>query len=107
MKILIASDFPENASQISNGVEAVAYNLAPEMARIPEIEIQILTCKSLHSENSRNGSLSGDGLVRHCIESPNLPEVVNSYIFDKYRIARKIAQLKPDIIIPKWKFLVD
>ena len=95
MKVAVVITFPRNPRQPHGGVEAVAVNLIPGLARLPELEIHVV---STHSDTTDLQEETWEGASIHRL--PARPQKMLSYATGEGRrqVQAYLHQLAPDVV---------
>ena len=95
MKVVMLGQYPIDKSYIRGGVESAVLGMAKELAKIPNIDLHIVSCTPLINKDIIANEM---GYTVHYLSSPKLPRIVTAISIDKIKVIRKIKQLKPDIV---------
>ena len=91
----IASYYAVDPANIPGGIERVVKNFTDVIRHRDDIECHVLSCTDAVNEDKE---LVDGNLHVHFLRVPKLPHAVDMVTFQKYRTARKIRLLKPDIV---------
>lgn len=100
MRVVIAGDFPDDPSKIVGGIQAVIYNTLLGLVKYPDLEIQIVSCEKW-GKAAESGAwiYHGTNWMAHHLPSPKrLPHTISILTTDRYKVARTIRLLNPDLI---------
>jgi len=88
-------NFPADPERMPGGVEAVIRNLATELARVPGLDVHILTCVRGATATRETGYRS---VTLHYL--PGQPALGNltRHLRDRRALGRALARLRPDIV---------
>lgn len=95
MKVVMLGQYPIDKSYISGGVETAVMGMAIELAKIPHIDLHIVSCTPLINKDLIVNEM---GYTVHYLSSPKLPRILTTLSIDSIKVIRKIKQLNPDII---------
>lgn len=95
MKLLIVGDYPCDPNEINGGVEGVSIYLVRALKIIQDLNIQVITCKK---NISKEKIIENEGITIHLLPSLKHFGNITLNLFDKYRVRKKIRDLKPDFI---------
>lgn len=95
MKLVMIGPYPLDIKKISGGVEAVTVYLIEGLKQISDLDIQVITCKK---DIIKERTVRNNGVIVHYLPSQKHLGNITLDFIDKYRIRKKIKELKPDII---------
>ena len=95
MRIAVVGSFPLDPERIPGGVEAVIKNLVIELARIPELDLHLVTCsRELRTERT----LDYQGVTIHYLPGQRYMGIVTHHVLEQRRIRRKLRRIQPDLV---------
>lgn len=94
MRIAILGQYPVNPEEIRGGVETCILGLVNELKTYPNIELHIITIQIMRKDVTK----IVNNVTIHYLASPPLPRFVTVNTIDKYKIIKKINELKPDVV---------
>ncbi len=95
MRVAMTGMFPPDPERIPGGVEAVIRSLAVSIARIPGIDLHLVTCTP---GLERTEIRPWDGLTIHYLPGQARFGHVTDHIIEQKRIAAAIMKLQPDLV---------
>ena len=94
MRILLATEYPEDPNKIPGGVSAVAVNLAQAMSRGAELDVHVLTrCY----ERKQDRTEQRDGATIHFFSTPT-PKIGSRVFREAPKIKRIVQRIRPDVV---------
>lgn len=95
MRVAVIGSFPQDPSRIPGGVEAVIHNLAVSQARLPGVDLHILTCvQGLSAETLTLYR----GMTIHYLPGQSRLGNLTDHFLEQRRLRRRLAELRPDIV---------
>jgi glycosyltransferase involved in cell wall biosynthesis len=100
MRVVIAADFPEVPPDVVGGIQAIVYYTLLPLATNEALDIHIVSCEKWgKAARSGNWVLQGKGWLAHYYASaPRLPHTLSMLTVDRWKVARAIRDLRPDIV---------
>jgi len=95
MRVAMLGSFPADPERMPGGVEAVIRNLATELARLPGLDVHILTCVR-GARAARETSYRGVAL--HYLPGQRSLGNATLHFADRRTLGRALAGLAPDIV---------
>ncbi len=95
MKLVIVGSYPLDADRIESGVDAAIVYLIEGLKQISDLDIQVITCRK---EIKREKIIKKENITIHYLPSQKHFVNITLGLIEKYRIRKKIGELKPDII---------
>jgi len=93
LRVAMVTLFPESPDRIVGGVAGVARYLAPALAALRAFDLTIVVPGALRDRVSEV-----DGIPVRFLEASRGPGFVTYWTLERRRIARELAQLRPDVV---------
>lgn len=95
MRLVVVGPYPIDPNRITTGVEAVIVYLLEGLREITELNVEVISCQK---GMARQETRLLEGLAVHYLPSPRGLGNLTLDIVEKVRVARKIEELRPDIV---------
>jgi glycosyltransferase involved in cell wall biosynthesis len=95
VRLVVVGPYPTDPNRITTGVEAVIVYLLEGLREITELNVEVISCqKGMGRQETR----LLEGLAVYYLPSPRRFGNLTLDIVEKARVARKIEELRPDIV---------
>jgi glycosyltransferase involved in cell wall biosynthesis len=95
MKLVIVGTYPLDKTTIRGGVEAVLVNLVEGLKKKRSLDIHIISCRR---ELTKAKIVKCEDITLHYLPASKRFGNITFRLMEKYRVKKKIDELKPDII---------
>jgi glycosyltransferase involved in cell wall biosynthesis len=95
LKIAVLIAFPADPRRPQGGVEAVSVSLVKGLAKIPELDVHVVT---LNQALTQKNTVPWEGATIHRLPSPSGPLLAYAVGKGKRQIQEYLNQLKPDVV---------
>ncbi len=95
MRIVMVGSFPLDPSRIPGGVEAVIKNLLPHLARIPDLDLHLISCIQ---ELKHEVVTEYAGATIHYLPGQSRLGHATDHVLEQMRIISRLRDLRPDLV---------
>ena len=94
MKLAMVTAFPRDPSAPKGGVEAVSVVLARALAKLPRLQLDVVTCDAV----AKQETYSVDGFTVHRLPRCGRSMLTGSIGADRKQVSKFVVNLRPDIV---------
>lgn len=95
LKVALVTAFPQDPKKPGGGVEAVSVNLARALARLPSLQVHVVT---LDRDRSSGSVSEWEGATMHRLPAPGGPLLLNAVGGCRRLVQQYVSQLNPDVV---------
>ena len=94
MRVAIIALYPLHSGHLAGGERVAVYNLVRALSAFGDLDLHVIYC---HNDVEADHTLQSNGATIHYLALPR-PKLLPGYVSSLQRIARRQAEIKPDIV---------